>query len=216
MLGKEDSIIKKYELQGALTVKNLEGRYFEAYYCKNRKEAAEKALSLLTPGSSVSWGGSVTVEETGITGMLYEKGFKVIDRDKAKTPGERLELMRQALLCDTFFAGINALSEDGVLINIDGTGNRVAPMLFGPKNVILITGMNKVCKTPEDARARARTYAAPVNAQRVGVQDTACALTGSCGNCNSPGCICSYIVEIRQSKPAGRIKVILVGEDLGL
>ncbi|MDR3335876.1 MAG: lactate utilization protein [Treponema sp.] len=216
MLGREESIIKKYELQGALTVKNLEGRHFEAYYCKDRKEAAEKALSLLTPGSSVSWGGSVTVEETGVTGMLYEKGFKVIDRDKAKTPEERLELMRQALLCDAFFAGINALSEDGVLINIDGTGNRVAPILFGPKSVILITGMNKVCKTPEDARARARTYAAPVNAQRIGAQNTPCALTGSCGDCKSPGCICSYIVEIRQSKPAGRIKVILVGEELGL
>jgi L-lactate utilization protein LutB len=215
MSGKEAWIAQLNELRAAQVVKNLELRHFEAYYCKNREEAAAKALSLIPPGAVVSWGGSVTVEETGIIGKVYEVGFKVIDRDKAKSPEERIELMRQSLLCDTFLASANAIAEEGILVNIDGVGNRVAATIFGPKSVIFVAGMNKVCKTLEDARSRARTYAAPANAQRVGAKNTPCALTGTCGNCKSADSLCSYIVETRLCKPAKRIKVILVGENLG-
>jgi L-lactate utilization protein LutB len=215
MSGKEAWIAQQYELQAAQVIKNLESRHFEAYFCKNREEAAAKALSLIPSGSVVSWGGSVTVQEIGLIDKVYEAGFKVIDRDKAKSPEERAELMRQALLCDTFLAGVNAIAEEGILVNIDGVGNRVAATIFGPKSVILVAGINKVRKTLEDARSRARTYAAPANAQRVGAKNTPCALTGTCGNCKSADSICTFIVETRLCKPAKRIKVILVGENLG-
>jgi L-lactate utilization protein LutB len=215
MREKDGWITQQYGLLGAQVVKNLESRHFEAYYCKNREEAAVKALSLIPAGALVSWGGSVTLRETGIIDRIYEADFRVIDRDRAKNPEEKTDLGRQALLCDCFFASVNAIAEEGILVNIDGLGNRVAATIYGPKSVILVVGMNKVRKTLEDARSRARCYAAPVNARRVGTQNTPCALTGSCGNCKSADSICSFIVETRLCRPARRIKVILVGEDLG-
>jgi L-lactate utilization protein LutB len=124
--------------------------------------------------------------------------------------------MRQALLCDTYLTSSNAISEDGQLVNIDGNGNRVSAMIFGPRQVIVIAGMNKVVKTAEDAMVRARTIAAPLNMQRFPQAETPCQETGACGNCVSAGCICNYLVITRACKPPGRIKVILVGEDLGL
>jgi L-lactate utilization protein LutB len=123
--------------------------------------------------------------------------------------------MRQALLCDTFLSGSNALSEDGQLVNIDGFGNRVAAMTFGPRQVIVVAGMNKVVKTLDDAVTRARTIAAPLNAQRFPNLKTPCNETGACANCLSPDSVCSFIVTTRLCKPAGRIKVILIGKDFG-
>jgi L-lactate utilization protein LutB len=215
MLAKNEALAQHYAVLAARVVKNLEARQFAAYYCENREAAAAKALSLMTAGSSVAWGGSVTVEETGLIGLVYAGGFTVIDRDKAATPEERFEIQRRALSSDYFLLSANAISEDGVLVNIDGMGNRVAGMVFGPKNVIVIAGMNKLAKTLEAARIRARTYASPVNALRVGAQNTPCVLTGSCGDCTSASSICTYVIETRLSKPTGRIKVILVGESLG-
>jgi L-lactate utilization protein LutB len=215
MPGKETWLAQMNELKAAQVVKNLESRHFEAYYCKSREEAAAKALSLIPAGSVVGWGGSITLQEIGLTDKVQEAGFKVIDRDKGKTPEERNELGRQCLLSDVFLVSANAIAEEGILVNIDGLGNRVAATIFGPKSVILVAGMNKVCKTLEDARSRARTYAAPANAQRVGAKNTPCSLTGSCANCKSADSICSFIAEIRLCRPAKRIKVILVGEDLG-
>jgi len=139
----------------------------------------------------------------------------VLDRDKASSPEERAEIMRRALACDTFLSGTNAISEDGQLVNIDGNGNRVAAMIYGPKQVIVVVGMNKVAKTYEDAVVRARTISAPLNAQRIPNLKTPCSENGSCANCQSADTICSFIVTTRFSK-AGRIKVILIGKDLGL
>jgi L-lactate utilization protein LutB len=139
----------------------------------------------------------------------------VIDRDKVASPQERTELMRKALLCDTFLASSNAVSEDGQLVNIDGFGNRVAAMCYGPKQVIVLAGMNKVAKTLVDAQVRARTIAAPCNIQRLAEAKTPCSETGACADCRSPESICSYIVTTRLCRPAGRIKVILIGKDLG-
>lgn len=222
MQEKTLSIKEHSRLLSKKVIKNLESRKFEAYYCDTSKEALEKALSLIPDGDTISWGGSVTIEEIGLLEKMRSGKFNVIDRDTAKTPEERVELMRKALLCDTFLTSFNAISEDGVLINVDGVGNRVAAITFGPKNVIAIVGMNKVCKTVEDAYSRTRNYASPVNAQRTTVNPhfkpltkTPCILTGSCGNCKSDECICSYIVETRMSKTKGRIKIILVGESLG-
>ena len=201
---------------GAQVVKALKSRFFDACYVDDSKAAVEKVLSLIPKDHVVSWGGSATLDETGIKEKLAQAGYKVIDRDNAPTREERVEVMRQALLCDTFITGCNAISEDGQLVNIDGFGNRVAAMIFGPRQVIVIAGMNKIAKTLFDAVARARTVAAPLNTQRFADNKTPCNETGSCADCKSPDSICSFIVTIRLCKPANRIKIILVGEDLGL
>ena len=154
--------------------------------------------------------------EIGIKDRLVQEGYTVIDRDKARDQQERDEMMRQALLCGTYLTGCNAISEDGQLVNIDGYGNRVAAMIYGPKQVIIIAGMNKIAHTLDDALARARTIAAPSNIQRFSENKAPCNTTGSCANCISADSICSYIVTTRLCKPAGRIKVILIGKHLGL
>lgn len=217
---EEDGAVKaRYRLLADKIIKNLIKRNFEAYYCDNAVEAAEKALSLIAKNSSVSWGGSVTLREIGLIDKVCQGGFTVIDRDKAVSAEDRYELMRRALMADTYLTSFNAVSEDGVLVNVDGGGNRVAAIAFGPKSVVAVVGMNKVCKTAGDAAVRARTVAAPTNMQRFSTPDrrlgTPCALTGACENCTADDCICSYIVETRMCKPKGRIKIILVGEDLG-
>ena len=206
----------RYDKLGPKVVKALQDRFFEAWYFSEPQEATEKVFSLIPATDTVSWGGSMSVVALNLTALAAEKGYNVIDRDKAANPAERMELMRQALLCDTYLIGTNALTEDGQLVNVDGNGNRVAAMTFGPKQVIVVTGMNKVCKTVEDAYARARTIAAPGNIQRFPNLKTPCNETGACADCRGPDCICNFIVRTRNCKPAGRIKVILVGKDLGL
>jgi L-lactate utilization protein LutB len=201
---------------GPKVVQALKNRFFEAWYFDEQGEALEKVVSLIPKDHTVSWGGSLTLDETGIKKLLEEKSYKLLDRDKAANPEERWEIMRQALLCGTFLTGCNAISEDGQLVNVDGFGNRVAAMTFGPRQVIIIAGMNKVVKSLDDAIIRARTIAAPRNTQRFPNAKTPCNETGACANCSSPDSICSFIVTTRLCKPAGRIKVILVGNDLGL
>ena len=159
-------------------------------------------------------GGSVTMEALGVIDRVKKGGWRVIDRSTAQSQEEKIEIMRRALLCDTYLTGANAISEDGEIVNVDGNGNRVAAMTFGPKSVIVACGMNKVVKTAEDATSRARNTAAPVNAQRFDIR-TPCKTTGSCADCKSTDSICSYIVRTRLCKPAGRIKVVLIGEAIG-
>ena len=180
-----------------------------------RKKTADMAVSLIPKEHLVSWGGSETIAGLGIQERLAKEGFNLIDRDKALNFEERMELMRKALLCDTFLCSSNAISEDGQLVNIDNFGNRVAAMIFGPKQVIVVAGINKVVKTVEDAIVRARTVAAPVNIQRFPNIATPCNKTGSCANCLTQDTVCNYFATVRLCKPAGRIKVILVGKNLG-
>ena len=206
----------RYDKLGPKVVKALESRFFEAWYFPGESEAVEKVFSLIPKTDTVSWGGSLTTMGLNLTVMTAEKGYKVIDRDKAASPEERWELMRQALLCDTYLTGTNAITEDGQLVNVDGFGNRVAAMTFGPKQVIVVAGMNKVEQTILDAANRARTIAAPANMQRFPNNKTPCNETGACGDCLSPDSICTFIVRTRICKPKGRIKVILIGKDLGL
>ena len=206
----------RYDKLGPRVAKALRERFFEAWYFSESADAVEKVFSLIPKTDTVSWGGSLTVTGLNLTKMAEEKGYKVIDRDKASTPAERMELMRQALLCDTYLVGTNALTEDGQLVNVDGNGNRVAAMTFGPKQVIVVAGMNKVVKTVEDAFIRAKFTASPANSQRFPGNKTPCNETGACADCRSPDSICSFVVRTRLCKPAGRIKVILIGKDLGL
>ena len=156
----------------------------------------------------------MSIKAIGLPEALHKGNYKVLDRDLCATPEEKAEMMHQALNCDYFLASCNAISEDGILVNIDGNANRVAAYAFGPKNVLLIVGMNKVVKTQEDAMSRARNEAAPVNAQRFGI-DTPCSKAGSCFDCKSPQCICCQILTTRFSRVKGRFQIILVDENLG-
>ena len=201
------------EKLGVRVVKAMESRHFEACYCETKEEALKKALELIPEGSVVAWGGSVTMDQIGLSEALHNGKYQLIDRDAAP-PEERRKLMRQGLLADYFISGANAISEDGEIVNIDGNGNRVGAIVYGPDHVVIIAGMNKVVKTLEDAVRRARTIAAPINKQRFG-GTTPCAKTGSCGDCKAEDCICCQILVTRVCRPAGRIKVILVGEELG-
>lgn len=197
------------------TVKSLKERNFDAYYTENKSEALELALSLIDKNDTVSFGGSLTMDELGIVEKLYERGNPVIDRNKAETREESLEIMRQGLLSDTFIMSSNAISSDGILYNIDGTGNRIAALIYGPKSVIVLAGVNKITADKESAHHRARNIAAPTNSQRFDFENP-CKRDGLCHDCKSPTCICSHIVETRMCKPAGRIKVIIIGEELGM
>ena len=196
-------------------MKALESRHFEAYYCRTGAEAKEQALNLMPKGSSVTWGGSLTIREIGLTDAVKEQGYTIVDRDLATTVEERFDLMRQGFSCDNYLSSVNAMSEDGEFVNVDGVGNRVAAITFGPKSVILIVGMNKICKTLSDAHTRAKCYASPLNSIRLHLP-TPCVQTGTCVNCKIPECCCSYIVTTRMNRIPGRVKVILVGEQLGL
>ena len=195
-------------------IPNLEKRNFEAYYCDNKKEALDKAISLIDKNGTISWGGSKTLKDLNLIEVLKENDYKLIDRDSASTPEERDELMKQGLTAKTFLTSSNAITEDGILVNIDGNGNRVAAMCYGPDSVIVIAGMNKLCKTVEDAEDRVHNVAAVQNAERFGLTKTGCS-KGKCADCLSDECMCSYVVKTRRSKVKGRIKIILVGEELG-
>lgn len=205
---------KYYEKRAQVLMKKLKSRGFEAYYCAGKAQALEKALELIPEGASVGWGGAYSAEEIGLIDAVKKGNYTAFDRNTAATPEEKAAIMKRCLTADVFLSGANALSLDGEMVNIDGNGNRVAAIVYGPDTVLVIAGMNKVCDTLEDAVTRARTIAAPINKQRFATK-TPCEVTGSCGNCKSDDCICNQILITRNCKPAGRIKFILVGEELG-
>ena len=204
-----------YQKRGEILVKNLRNRHFDAWYCDTKEEALAKALELIPEGASVGWGGVMSAQQIGLIDAVRAGAYRTIDRDKCETVEEREQAMKDALFCDTFLVGANAMSLDGQMVSIDGTGNRIGALVYGPKSVIVIVGMNKVADTLDEAIRRARTVAAPKNKQRFG-GGTPCAVTGVCGDCKSEKCICNHIVITRHCRPVGRIKFIIVGEDLGL
>ena len=209
------------EVLAQRVVKNLQRRAFDACYCATKEEALEKLLSLIDKEQCVSWGGSMTLEEMGLLETLRTQGYNVIDRDTAKSPEERMELLRKGLTCDTYFMSTNAMSEDGVMVNIDGTGNRVAAMLFGPKKVLVFAGCNKIVRDIEDAAKRVKSCATPANAMRLNL-DTPCthgACPGTdgelCAGCRSENRICAMYTVLARQRVKGRIHVILIGEEVG-
>ena len=202
------------ERLGQKLVRNLQRRHFGAYYCKTAGEAVSKVLELIPEGASVTWGGSVTIRDMGLTRALHERGdLQVMDRDLLTDRAEIQKLYRQAFSADFFLSSANAISEDGVIVNIDGNGNRVAAITFGPQHVIFVVGINKVCQDVDAALKRARSTASPINAARFDI-NTPCHVDGICHNCNSESCICNYIHFLRNS-PGGKHQVVIVGEDLG-
>lgn len=206
---------KRNELLGKRLVENLKKRNMDAYYCATKDEALTKALELIPEGDVVSWGGSETLNQIGLIEEVKKRN-KVIDRATAATVEKKQELMHQALLCDTYLMSSNAVSQDGQLVNIDGNGNRCAALIYGPKSIVMVVGMNKVAADLDAAMSRARNTAAPANVQHFPGIKTPCAVTGVCANCMSPETICCQFVITRFSRVPGRIKVVFVGESLGL
>ena len=203
-----------YEKRAQVLVKNLKSRHFEAYYCPDSASALAKALELIPEGASVGWGGALSAQQIGLIDAVKSGSLAAIDRDAATTPEERTQALKRCLTADVFLCGANALSLDGQMVNIDGTGNRVAAIAYGPDTILVIAGMNKVCDTLDDAVTRARTVAAPMNKQRFPFK-TPCEVTGACADCKSEESICNQILITRNCRPAGRIKFVLVGEELG-
>ncbi len=196
-------------------IKNLGRRHIEACYCPTGAEAVRKVSELIADGSTVTWGGTATVRDLGIPQVLKERGtLNVLDRDTVDTPEEKQQMYLRAFSADVYLTSANAISEDGVIVNVDGNGNRVAAISWGPKRVIFVIGLNKVAQTQEAAIARARGTASPINTQRFDIQ-TPCRADGVCHDCNSPDSICSYIHLLRNNRTPGRHVVVLVGESLG-
>lgn len=201
-----------YRKRGNILVRNLQKRHFEAYYCETASDALDKALELIPKGASVGWGGAMSAQQIGLIDAVKTPQYRAIDR---ATAVDREQAMKDSIFADVFLSGANALSLDGEMVNIDGTGNRVSAIVYGPKSVLIIAGMNKVMDTLDDAITRARTVAAPMNQQRFQL-DNPCTHTGTCADCISQSCICNQILITRHCRPVGRIKFIIVGEDLGM
>ena len=195
-------------------IKNLQRRHIEGFYCKTGDDAVKKVSELIEDGSSVTWGGTMTVRDLGIPEALKSRGtLEVLYRDLVETPEEKQAMYLRAFSTDVYLTSANAISEDGVIVNIDGNGTRVAALTWGPKKVIFVIGLNKVAQTVEAALSRARGTASPINAARFDIK-TPCQTDGVCHNCNSPESICNYVHFLRNS-PKGRHVVVLVGENLG-
>lgn len=203
-----------YENQAATIIKKLNMRKMEGYYCKNVEKAKAKMLELIgNEKKTVGYGGSMTLDENGFKDSVTAAGHELIIRENYKTPEEEKELKSKLTNADFFLMSTNAITLDGELVNIDGRGNRVSYLIYGPDNVIVIAGMNKVVSTVEDGYRRIRNIATPPNCNRLDCK-TPCATTGKCGECFTDS-ICCEFVTTRMSRVPNRIKVILVGETLG-
>ena len=195
------------------TIQALEKNNIKSFFVKNKDQARELVLSIINKDDIVGTGGSLTLDQCGIRDEL-RKEYNFLDWFKQNiSEDERQEILRKTLTCDTFLTGSNAVTEDGKLFNVDGRGNRVSAMTFGPKKVIIVVGKNKIVKNLEEARQRVRNIAAPLNTKRLG-KKTPCVKTGKCMDCSSPDRICRQTLIQEQQKP-GRMNLIIVDEDLG-
>lgn len=194
-------------------IKNLEKRGMEGYFVENKEEALEKLFSLMSEGSSIAYGGSMSLVEIGFFDKVKERNYNLIVREEYKTKEEVNELKAKTINADYFLMSTNAITFDGKLINVDGRGNRIGYLCYGPENVIVVTGVNKIVKDESEGIIRARNMAAPPNCVRLN-KKTPCSVTGKCEDCLSSDSICCQTMITRKSV-GGRIKVIIVGEELG-
>ena len=206
-----ENIAKRNALLARKVIQGLASRNMTGHWAATKDEALAVALSLIPEGSSVTMGGCMSAHEIGLVDALKKGNYNFIDRDAT---ADKRAAMLAAYDADVFLASANAMTEDGVLVNVDGNANRVSAIAQGPRKVVFIVGMNKVCPDVDSAMKRARGVAAPTNAQRFGLS-TPCAKTGSCMNCKSPDTICCQFLVTRFSRHAGRIHVILVNDTLG-
>ncbi|CDE53001.1 putative uncharacterized protein [Roseburia sp. CAG:303] len=205
-----ENMMKRNEKLAQVVIKGLQSRNMTGYYAADKEEALAQALKLIGEESSVAMGGCESAHEIGLVKALQEGNYQYIDRSKM-SPRDGLLAAYDA---DVFLSSVNAMTSDGVLVNIDGNSNRVSCIAQGPKKVIFIVGMNKVCSDLDEAMKRARNVAAPANAQRFDVK-TPCKVSGKCFDCKSPDTICCQFLITRYSRHEGRIHVILVNDTLG-
>nr|WP_330370925.1 lactate utilization protein [Butyrivibrio sp. LB2008] len=206
-----ENITKRNTLLAQKVIKGLESRNMSGYFASTKEEALKLAMVLIPTGASVTMGGAMSAHEIGLVKALKEGNYNFIDRDEYE---DKRAAMLAAYDADVFLSSANAITEDGILVNIDGNANRVSAIAQGPKKVVFIVGMNKVCADVDSALKRVRNVAAPINAQRFGLS-TPCSSTGSCMNCKSPDTICCQFLITRFSKHKERIHVILVNDNLG-
>ena len=206
-----EMLVKRNELLAQKVIKGLQSRNMSGYYAANREEALKIALDLIPEGSSATMGGSVSAVEIGLVKALKEGNYNFIDRNEI---ADKRAAMLAAYDADFFLSSCNAITDDGVMINIDGNANRVSAIAQGPKKVIFIVGMNKVCSDVDSAMKRARNVAAVANVQRFGLS-TPCSKLGVCMDCKSPDTICCQFLITRYSRHKDRIHVILVNDELG-
>lgn len=209
-----NNLQKAFSAAAPSVIEALKRRNMEGYYVENCEEMVQKILSMLPENGSVAWGGSESFKESGLLSALQAGNYRLIDRSLASTDEEKSELYGRSVMADAYFMSSNAITYDGQLINIDGSGNRLACLMHGPKEVYVIVGMNKFVRTVEAGIERTRNLASPANVQRLNYK-TPCHETGLCADCLSPGCICSHLVITRRSMVPGRIKVFMVAENLG-
>jgi len=206
---------KRNRVLADTVIKSLGLRNIEAFYAETKEDALKKALEIIPQGASVGCGGVMSAGEIGLIDALKSGNYNFLDRDGAPTPQEKKALELQMLYdLDYFLCSANGMSENGVIVNIDGNANRVAAICQGPRHVLMIVGMNKIVHSEEDAYRRAKYIAAPANAQRFNL-NTPCCKFGKCTECLEEQCICCQILVTRYSKHKDRIKVILVNEELG-
>lgn len=209
-----DNLQKAFSAAAPSIIAELKKRSMEGYYFDNCSGMVEKIRSMLPEHTSIAWGGSESFKESGMLSALQTGNYQLIDRSLANTAEEKREIYGRSVMADAYFMSSNAITYDGQLMNIDGSGNRLACLMHGPKEVYVIVGMNKFVKSVEAGIERIRNLASPANVQRLN-RKTPCHKTGLCADCLSPDCICSHLVVTRRSMVPGRIKVFMVAENLG-
>lgn len=205
-----ENMRKRNEVLAQTVIKGLESRNISGYYAKDKEEALKQALEIIGEGSTVAMGGCQSAGEIGLIQALNDGNYNYADRADMTLR----ESLMYAYDADVFLSSVNAMTNDGILVNIDGNSNRVSCIAQGPKKVVFIVGMNKVCSDIDEAMKRARNVAAPANAQRFDVK-TPCKTTGKCFDCKSPDTICCNFLITRYSRHTGRMHVILVNDVLG-
>ena len=203
-----------YRSTAQTVIKNLQRRNMEGYYCETAEEAVKLVCDMIPAGDSITWGGSVTFTETGMRAALEAGDWRMLDRSTATTPDEQREMWRDRASADWFFMSANALTVGGELVNIDGNSDRLSLLLHGPEHVVVLVGMNKLVADVDAGFKRIRTTTCPLNAARLHT-NTPCEVAGVCSECHSERCMCCQMVVTRHSRHAGRIKVVLIGENLG-
>ena len=207
----DSNIQKRNALLAQTVIKGLASRNMTGYYAETKEDALRLALDLIPKGSTVTMGGALSAHEIGLVDAVKAGDYRFIDRNAYE---DKRQAMLDAYDADWFLSSVNAMTEDGELVNIDGNSNRVSAIAQGPKHVLFIVGMNKVCSDLDGAMKRARNVAAPINAQRFGL-NTPCSKTGACVNCKSPDTICCQFLITRYSRHKDRIHMILVNDNLG-
>ena len=213
----EDLVNWTHEQKCRKAVESLDRNGFTARYCATPQSAAEYIINGAADSVSIGFGGSMSIAALGVEQLLREQGKEILNHgNPALSRDEKLGIMRRQLTCDLFLCGSNALTLSGELVNIDGIGNRVASMLFGPRKVIVVAGRNKLVDgTVQDAITRIKNWATPPNAKRLGY-NTPCASTGFCSNCNSPERICRVTTVIDRKPRLTDFHVLVVNAELGL